>query len=124
MDSIGRSQVLSTSECVILGCPASYDCKENLENLVLLYLMLFTNQTESSIQEHAWGRKKDTYITRATSNRELIVVDKCTHRLRFCGHFFRIFMGNVSDTNILQHPKTFEMVNKNSRHKHNVVMTL
>ena len=47
----------------------------------LYYLMLFTNQTESSIQEHAWGRKKDTYITRATSNRELIVVDKCTHRL-------------------------------------------
>ena len=79
MDNIGRSQVLSTSEWVIPGCPASYDFKENLENLVLFNVIY--KSTESSIQEHAWGRKKDTYITRATSNRELIVVDKCTHRL-------------------------------------------
>ena len=44
MDNIGRSQVLSTSEWVIPGCPASYDCKENLDNLVLFNVIYKSNR--------------------------------------------------------------------------------
>lgn len=79
MDNIGRSQVLSTSEWVIPGCPASYDCKENLENLVLFNVIYKSNRKLHT--GTCMGKEKDTYVTRATSNRELIVVDKCTHRL-------------------------------------------
>ena len=74
MDNIGRSQVLSTSEWVIPGCPASYDFKENLENLVLFNVIYKSNRKLHT--GTCMGKEK-----RATSNRELIVVDKCTHRL-------------------------------------------